>query len=245
MTAFVIFVLLVLVLLIWVVRRLYRRDDKLDPVVQGVQAILTAFAILLAGTWYLVERKGMSHAELALKGNGVRLPGGMVLVQLRIEIRNIGHTLLRARDWDIRLQSIYPTDLPVAPLAATDLNHWPAAVGEHPAYHTQEIRWPAISRFRGQDLHEVEPGETDLKSVDFFVPCASEKVVRASAAVLKLDPRLDWPSIAKRLRGEAPDQLWWKERALFDLGKLCAAPEGSTMELGIGLNGDEQEEEKE
>ena len=241
MTTFVLFVLLVLVLLIWVVGRLYRRNDKLDPVVQGVQAILTAFAILLAGSWYLVERKGMSHAELALGANGVRLPDGVVLVQLRIEIRNIGHTLLRARDWDIRLQTIYPTDLPVAPLAATRLNHWPAKVGDHQAYHSQEIRWPAIARFRGENLHEVEPGEKDVKSVDFFVPCATEKVIRATAAVKKLDPRWDWGSIKKRMRGEKPDELWWKDRALVDISKLCAAPEGSAMPLVVGAREEEGE----
>lgn len=233
MTAFVIFVLLVLVLLIWVVRRLYRRDDKLDPVIQGVQAILTAFAILLAGTWYLVERKGMSHADLQLKANGVRMPGGVVLVQLRIEIRNIGHTLLQARDWDVRLQSIYPTELPLTPLADTRLNHWPQAVGTHQAYSTQELRWPTISRFRGQDLHEVEPGEMDLKSIDFVVSCISDKVVRATAAVKKLDARWDWPSMRKRFAGKSPDELWWKERLLIDLGRVCGMPEGTTMALGV------------
>lgn len=240
MTAFVLFVVVVLLLLIWVLSRFYKRNDKLDPVIQGVQAILTAFAILLAGTWYLVERKGMSHAELKLKAYGVRMPGGLALVQLRIEIKNIGHTLLRARDWDVRLQSIYPTDLPLTTLTQTDLNHWPKAVGEHQGYHTQELRWPTIRRFRGQDLHEVEPGEMDLKSLDFVVSCDSEKVLRASTAVKKLDARWDWPSIRKRLSGETPDQLWWKERSLIDLGTLCGKPDGTAMALGIA--GQEEED---
>ena len=244
MATFLFLVLLALALVIWVVRRMYHRDEKFDPVLQGVQAIMTAFAILLAGTWYLVERKGMSHAGLELKAEGVRMPGGVALVQLRIEIRNIGHTLLQARDWDVRLQSIYPAAIPLAPLTRTELNHWPKAVGKHQAYATQELRWPTISRFRGRDLHEVEPGEMDLKNIDFVVSCATDRVVRASAAVKKLDPRWDWPSIRKRLGGEPPDELWWKERALIDLGTLCDKPEGTAMALGVGEGSEEEEEEK-
>ena len=233
MIAFLLLVLLILTLLIVAVGRLYRRNEKLDPVIQGVQAILTGFAILLAGSWYLVERKGMSHAELGIKADGVRMPGDVVLVQLRIEIRNVGHTLLRARDWDVRLQAIYPSDLPLAPLAGMQLNHWPSAVGNYRAYDKQALQWPTISRFRGQDLHEVEPGEADLKVVDFVVSCKSDKVIRATAALKKLDTRWDWPSVRKRIRFESQDELWWKERMLIDLGRLCASPQGTAAELKL------------
>ena len=242
MTGFLILVLVILAFLIWAGDRLYRRNDKLDPVLQGVQAVLTAFAILLAGLWYFVERKGMSHAELALKVHGVKMPGDLALVQLRIEIRNVGHTLLRARDWDVRLQSIFPTDLPLAPLADTEFNHWPRAVGAVEAYHTQELRWPTISYFRGQDLHEVEPGEMDLKNMDFVVSC-DNAVLRAGAALRKLDTRWDWASIRKRIGGEMPEALWWKERALVDLHKLCAGKAGTTLRLDMVDNEEEEEDD--
>lgn len=233
MTGFFIFVLLILLLLVWAGDRLYRRNDKLNPVLQGVQAVLTAFAILLAGLWYFVERKGMSHAELALKVQGVRMPGDIALVQLRIEIRNVGHTLLRARDWDVRLQSVFPTDLPLAPLATTELNHWPKKVGLAEAYYDQEVRWPTISQFWGQDLHEIEPGEMDLKNMDFLVSCKTDTVLRASAALKKLDTRWDWDSMKKRIGGKKPKALWWKERALVDLRQLCRSAAGTAMQLKV------------
>jgi hypothetical protein len=73
----------------------------------------------------------------------------------------------------------------------------------------------------------------DLKNLDFVVSCQSDTILRASAALRKADARWDWTSIRKRIGGETPEALWWKERALIDLRRLCASEAGTALRLDL------------
>jgi hypothetical protein len=209
--------------MIWLVGRLYKRNATLDPAAKVVQAVLTAFALLLAGLWYFVERKGMSHAEIKVTADGARVSPELALVQLRIETKNVGFIVLRARHWDVRLLSIVPSyKMPLPQIATLPRGAWPEKVAGENAYFDQELRWKVIRRFDGDDLHEVEPGELDVKSMDWLVPC-SFRVLRATVAVEKPDKSWNWRALLDRPRGIKPEPLWWKDRTMLDLGPICAA----------------------
>lgn len=221
---------MLLLLLIWLVARIATKAPGLDPSVKIVQAVLTAFALLLAGLWYFVERKGMSHAEVKITADGAHVSPGLLLVQARIEIKNIGYTVLRPKNWDIRLLSVLPTTTPLEEIAKADWDAWPETVADEPAYHDQELRLPTIRMFKGESAREIEPGEFDVKTVDLLVPC-THKIARLTVAMQKPDPRWDRTSIMDRLRGKEPAKLWWKDRALLSFAELCEKPVGSTAKL--------------
>ncbi len=248
MTGFVVLVVVILLLLIWLVGRVYSRDATLDPVVKVVQAVLTAFALLLAGLWYFVERKGMSHAELALSADGVRVTDELALVHLRIEIKNVGFIALKAENWVVRLLSIVPTDLPLDRIASdAGWDKWPATIKVRRAdggiedrlvYYEQELLWRTERNFEGWDRHEIEPGETDAKTMDFLIPCTG-KVMRATVAVQK-DAAWNWGAFKRLPYREPQREWWWRDRINLNLGALCAKPVGASAKLGIGGDGGEQ-----
>jgi hypothetical protein len=233
MTAFLILVVVVLAALIWLVGRMYRKNTSIDPVLKVVQALLTAIALLLAGLWYFVERKGMSHAEIHLDAKGVHVAPGIALLQLRIETKNVGYIVLHAHQWKVRLLSVVPSDLPLDKLVRLKRDVWPARLGGVDAYYVQELDWKPLRAFDDEDVHEVEPGEVDVKTMDFIVPCTLQ-VGRVTVALQKRDTGFDWDRLKQRLMFRKPAPLWWKDRLLVSFLELCAGPVGTVADLAHG-----------
>jgi hypothetical protein len=227
------FALLCLLLLLAVAALIYRRTSASQNVMSTVQSLLTAAAILLAGFWYFIERKGMSHAEVHLSATGVHMAEGIALVQLRIETKNVGYIMLHANEWDVRLLSVLPNQLPLDTLAGLKLLAWPAQIDKAEAYYAQELAWTPVRAFQGYDRHDIEPGESDLKAIDFVVPCTL-RVGELTAALRKLDMSWDWDRLMNKLRGKENEQMWWKDRLVFNLAGVCDGPIGSVAHLGEG-----------
>lgn len=211
----------------------YSRTERVQPVVAVVQSFLTVVAILLAGFWYFVERKGTSHAELSVKADGVHLTPDQALVQLKIEIRNAGATLLHADDWKVQILSLDPAALPIAQVAALPYDQWPGDATKGDPYRAQELAWPAIRVFKGREPHQIEPGELDLKTLEFLVPC-DEKVVRAAVSLKKRDFKWDPTALLAKRAQDDPAEYWWKARALLDIGQLCGKPVGASTHFEGG-----------
>jgi hypothetical protein len=222
----------ILVALIGLAGAVYRRTAKVEGVVNVVQSFLTAVAILLAGFWYFVERKGTSHADLQLRVEGAHLTDELALLEVHLAVRNSGTTLLKADQWKVQLLSVDPATLPLAAALALPGDSWPERVGDAQLYSGGELLWPALRRFNGFEIHDVEPGETDIKTFDFLVACKDEKLLKVMASLRKAD--FKWDPTAVRLGRDTratPREFWWKARALVDGGKVCAAPVGSTVKL--------------
>jgi hypothetical protein len=220
-----------LVLLLVVGGLVYRRAATTQNVVAMVQSLLTAAAILLAGFWYFIERKGMAHAEMHLAATGVHVADGIALVQLRIETKNVGYIMLRAEQWDVRLLSVVPTRLPLEKLVRLKVTPWPERFANADTYYDQELGWQPLRAFQGADRHDIEPGESDLKALDFVVPCTLQ-AGEFTAALRKRDAGWDWDRFKKKLLTGEQEEMWWKDRLLFSLKELCASPMGSVVRLG-------------
>ncbi|MEA2998856.1 MAG: hypothetical protein QOK17_689 [Sphingomonadales bacterium] len=221
--------LIALVATILICAVLFRVWPSTEKVAAIAQSALTAAAILLAGFWYFVERKAMPHAELHLEARGVHLQAGLALVALRIDIKNGGSTVLHAAQWDVRLLSIVPTKLPLSSLAALGRDEWPESEN---AYYDQELRWDVLRAFRGSDDHAVEPGESDIKAMDFIVPC-TYPVLRATAALKRPQARGREERLERTFNEDTSDDWWWKDRALIDLQELCRKPVGFTADVTV------------
>ncbi len=228
MTWFVVFVFLTFGLLIWLVGRYAHDSATLDPSIRIVQGGLTALAILLAGTWYFVERKGQSHAEVKLVVDAVRISEDFALVEVRHEIKNVGYIVLRPRLWDVQVLRVVPSTLPFAIIERAATNHWPAFVNGRETYVEGELVWGILQQFKGKLEREIEPGEMDVVVMDFVVPCWVS-VARVSSAIKKADRRWDVAAIRHRLREGRWMEWWWKDRALVDVGRVCAADVGTRL----------------
>ncbi len=214
--------------------------SKFHPSAVSLQALITVIAVVVAGYWYLIERRGTAHANVEISAIGVRLNENAVLVQARVEIENSGQILLEPQEWEVRLLSVVPSrsfPLDAAIQDARDhYDQWPERIAGAPAYFDNELQWSALRRFNGPAEHEIEPGERDIRIFDMLVPCT---VATANLTIALRKPRPQWWRPA-----EPPEGWWWKDRLLIGLSGLCAGEAGVVRALGPEDDGDEAEGEE-
>ena len=190
-----------------------RKDAHLKPWAEAVQALLTALAIVLAGYWYFVERKGEPHADVTQKVDVMPLEPGIVVVEATIQIKNIGTRLLKIKSEDVRLQKVAPAEQEVTALAdlrggapfSAKLTSAMRA-GNDEAYDEGEIAWPTLQSFDRPLDRQIEAGETDQLVVDFIVRCDA-RAVRIASYVSK------------------DDDMSWSAATLVNLREPCAPPD--------------------
>lgn len=194
---------------------------------QGLAAMLIA---LVAGYWYLVERRGTAHANVEISATGVRLDGNRALIQARIAVENTGQILLKPQTLDVRLLSVIPhRGLPLAAVAQDAMDHidqWPAELVGAPAYAGSELQWNGLRQFRAPAVQEIEPGERDVRVIDMVVPCT------VGAAKLTVQLRKPSPEWWQWWLSEPEGGWWWKDRMLISLRALCGSEVGVVRTLG-------------
>ena len=209
----VLLVLFSLVVGVEVARRLFTKDASYSDAIKGLQAVLTATAILMAGYWYFVDRKGKPHAEVSEQLNVVPIGiEGAVGIEATITVKNIGEQLLQVRGVDIRLQSATMDADTTKKMLGMGLNEWPSKwpSGE-PLFNEAEYQWPTMRWFNAPISHDVEPGESDVITATFIVPCSAREV-RVATSVEK---------------GASGIWLWkgptmnWKTRQFADTTVVC------------------------
>lgn len=183
-----------------------RRSADWQQAASSFSALLTGAAILVAGYWYLVERKGAPHADLDQSVAVVALGNGLAAVETTLGIKNLGSTLLEIRRFDLRLQSVSPAGLPLDQVAAAAPTVWPAtfADGRTPMYAGTELQWRTIRYFAGAVQSDIEPGETDHITSTFIVPCTLKRV-----------------RIASEVTKAGAEQLTWKIRTFASTEDAC------------------------
>jgi hypothetical protein len=207
----VLFVLLTTIVLFW----WGHRSEEANRGAETVQAVLTAGALLLAGYWYFVERKGQPHANVTQAVFVQHLQRGYVLVESHVSVQNLGSRLLKINQARMRLQQVSPALYPYDELAKkSGPDYWAALKplmfkGKPVRYFNElELSFPLLREYNGPVRHEVEPGETDLLVTSFIVPCTA-KVVRITASLQK-DPG-----------DEGSEPMVWKARNFADITQWC------------------------
>jgi hypothetical protein len=233
----ILFLFLALSLALWMMSR---ATEKFHPAAASLQALVTAAAVILAGGWYMVERRGAAQADIELEVAGAKLAEGIVLVEVKVTVHNRGQVLVRPARWDVQLLSVAPANgLPVAgavEAGARMPQGWPKAIGGQPLYSAEgEARWRGLRRYDQPADLEVEPGEKDVKMFDFLIPCSIDAAV-VSVRLRKPPPALIWER-------EDEGGRWWRDRSLIGLTELCGGETGTV--LGLGTDPEETDEEEE
>ncbi|HEX8572668.1 MAG TPA: hypothetical protein VF759_07950 [Allosphingosinicella sp.] len=240
----------VVLLLMWRSYRWLRRyDDSIvvkpapsrtaESTAIVVQASVAAIAIVVAGFWYYFERRGQPHADIALEVAGAKVEEGLVLIEAQVLTKNLGRRLLKTSDWDVRLQTVAPTSLPLLDIARLAARDWRTVVKGQEVYAGQVIEWHSIKEFEGSKPRETEPGEVDAAPFDFIVGCGT-KVARLVVHVKKPDVSGGWgfkiastrtedSSDASSQENDVKPGLWWSEQALLPVQDLCSRPVGSVV----------------
>ena len=176
-------------------------------------SLATGIGIVVAGYWFLAQRKIAPH--VGLTQTLVIVPGdpGYAVVESSLNIANLGETLLPIRKLDLRLQTVDPSGMDLAQVRATAFADWPAhfADGVTPMFVEAELQWPTIRYFARPVVHDVEPGETDVITSTFVVSCATRRV-RVAAEVAR--------------EGKKP--MAWKTRAFGSTIEACDKPRRRT-----------------
>lgn len=198
--AFIIF------LIVWVV---VSWKQSSNTAAQTFSALLTGIAIVVAGYWYTVERRGTPHADmsqtLTVVGNG----SPYAIVESSIAIKNLGLTLLELSRLDLRLQSLDVPDSALGQIAGAGFSDWPRTFANGtPMYNGTELQWPTIKYFAGPVTYSIEPGETDVITSTFVVPCTLRHF-RVAAEVTRT----------------GGGDLVWKARSFGDTIAACSPKE--------------------
>lgn len=185
---------------------------------QFLQALFTLLALILAGYWYFVERKGMPHADVSQTVNVMPVSNDIVAVEALVSVKNLGQRLLHIRRVQSYLQNIdanaYGYD-DLVQLRGND--YWQAQrAGGGRQFDAGELRWPVARRFDAAVDHRIEPGETDVITITFLVRCSSVRQVRVATDVFR--PR------------SASEPEWaWKARSIVPVCQECCAEEREEM----------------
>lgn len=172
---------------------LYRWKASTHEAALIFQAVLTGAAIVVAGYWYVVERRGSPHADVSQTVTQAPLGDGLVAVEVIVSVRNLGSTLLKISTADIRLQQVYPNVVDLDAIRETKIDQWPNMFADgRPMFNGTELQWPILKWYHDKIDNEVEPGETDTIIADFVIPCAVKRYRIATELAKPEGPGLTW-----------------------------------------------------
>ena len=94
------------------------------------------------------------------------------------------------------------------------------------------LQWPVLRQYNGPVDHEIEPGESDLITITFVVPCQSAQYARVATDIEKTarKPQRSSENTASSSynvdtqtpsQEQARDAMVWKARTSVDIGSLC------------------------
>jgi hypothetical protein len=210
--------------ILWFTAYLHKRNSEYYQAADMFQAILTGAAILVAGYWYLVERRGTAHADISQSLTIAPAEEGYAIVESAVKMHNLGSTLLKIRKIDVRLQQASPTGLPLKEMADAGYKDWPKQFKDKtPMYNGTELQWPLLKSFMGDVRYDIEPDESDTATTTFVVSC-DIKEIRVAAEVNK-----------------ANSSLWWKTRTFASLEKACEKPGKDPKATDLAAQSDRQE----
>lgn len=189
--------------------QLLRRHEGFDKAAGAVNALATAAAILFAGYWYIYERKGQPQADTALKVVGLKVSPDYITLQARFSVKNLGATLLEIGETDVRLLAMNADSLPLDRISALGREDFPDHIEGRSIFDNGALTWPMVRWFHGGTPRHIEPGETDLRLVDFVASCRN--------TAMRVYFAMERPGT---------DDVW-SDTATLSTAELCAKPVGT------------------
>lgn len=186
-----------------------RRDFSFEKAAVAVQALATTVAIMFAGYWYIYERKGQPQANIGLEVVGLKVAKDLVTLEARFTISNLGSTLLEVGETDARLQEMNADSLPLDAIRKLGWQDFPAKVAGRDAFDDGVLLWPTVKWFKGGGDRRIEPGESDLRIVDFVASCRNTAM-----------------RVYFAMQRPGSDQVW-SDQAILSLAQLCGGPIGT------------------
>lgn len=165
--------------------------------IQALQALVTSLAFVVGGvSAYLAfgrKREKFPRAKLVHGFEVIPIDGNSRVLRVRLEIENLGDTLLEIHSALNRVQQVFP-------LADTNAGRFcPASSDAEP-----EIQWPMIAERNATyppSSREIEPKESDEQHFDYILGPEVEVVVIYSYVQNAQKKR--------RLFSKAPKEIGW------------------------------------
>lgn len=245
--------IVVLVVLIALGLAVRRGVANTEPWIKYLQGVITCTAIILAGYLYFVERRSKPHAEVSQTVEAVSVGDGVVAIQASVLVKNVGTQLLTIDHVIGRLQIIDLRLLGVEELAGLKgKDYWKAkSKTGRDVFLGPEARWRQLRYYDSDDflggqvedqfLHKIEPGESDLTTFSFVIPCPKKarhiriatdvanpatgitpaERVRARQDRKKPQPEPSGAAPKVDATEDGPEEMFWKARTTVDLEPVC------------------------
>ncbi len=178
---------------------------------EGLAAFLSCVALVLAGYWYFIERRGIPKLNVHSDIQAWPMRGNALLVRTEVRLENVGtvkYELDNEAPFRLEIGQVFP----VRP--AEDVNTLLEAfrAGERNEFDVYNIvrtdQWPMLAAVEGGLSTEIESGETERRYFKAIVPCSEGQVLAATAIVPK---QVDWLSGFFERQDEL---LFWKSQSL-------------------------------
>jgi hypothetical protein len=210
--------LLVFVVLLWSARFVLS-STQVEPWVKNlnaVQTIITILAVVIAGSWYVVEQPHATKLKIDQTAAGAPGPPGQVMVVAEVTLTNLGSTVLSFRDAPLKLfvQQVSPTPPGVLPeLGRRD--------AQGALIISEGDNWGTIAQARGKVVSFLEQGESDNYYYRVAIPCQPGLRVYFTS-------RLARPPMITDILFKVKDYQFIKQ-TLVDLSDLCAQKQKSPL----------------
>ena len=234
---------------------MWRGVASAEPWAKYAQGVITSTAIILAGYLYFVERRSKPHADVTQTVEAVSVGEGVVAIEASVIVKNLGTQLLTIDHVVSRLQVI---DL--RPLGVDNLpklkgpDYWKAknATGRD-VFLGPEMRWRQVRLYDSDEFwardardrfeHKIEPGESDLTTISFVIPCpknarhirVATEVGNPATGISPVErirakqvrdkapqPDTSGPSATANPADDQPQEMFWKARTTVHLEPICA-----------------------
>jgi hypothetical protein len=201
--------------IIWLGAILFERQNAPKAGIEGFAALLSVIALLLAGYWYFIERKGYPKLNVEPALQAWPVGEGAMLVWGSLKLTNVGNMALQfGKHDDITVQIGQ-----VAPLAGARSMSMLAAMKAKRATKrfdlVQTENWPSRATFVGAVPTTIEAGEAENLYFRTIIPCVDNAILSITAIVPK-DLHLVGGGLA------SSDKLSWISQSLVETKAKCS-----------------------
>lgn len=195
---------------------LYVSGNRGRHTMEALAALLTCLALMAAGYWYFVERRGLPKLNATPSIQTWAVEDGMVFVRVELLMENVGSTdIVMLPDDPFRME--IGQVLPLAGQQARDLvaAYHPVDSDSGPLEILQTDKYPSRAIIKGGLDLRIEPGETEKRYFKAVVPCVDGLV---SSVRVDIPKKVDW---FQGVLEQDRRQLFWRGQAISDPITTC------------------------
>lgn len=178
-------------------------------------ALISSFAILSTGYWFVFERPGVPKIDVESRSEIYPLSGKRALVRIEVEARNVGSTAVKfSKD---ALAYIHIGQ--IVPIPSEALESYRNALRDEGDEQGLPIEnaddWPALAEKRVELETMIEAGESERYYYKAIVPCAKNMALSVTVRIPKNRGFLD------RTFGDSSAIYYWIDQSATRLDRPC------------------------